>query len=125
MAQENRPSGLHLLATAESTRHLQPTYKTVRDTSPDIRLHGVGVLFSTWELVSHDLQLQSRALTSGVLKTTGCPIPRRVDPARARKVPQDSRPLFAPKRMKSSLAVARAAIPHSHDPSTIYTQGAH
>ena len=83
MTQENQPSGLNLLATPELTRHPQPTYKTLRDNSPVMRLDGVGVLVSTWELVDevlHDPQLYSSALTSGVLKNDRPLIPLQVDP---------------------------------------------
>ena len=55
LTQENQPSGLNLLATPELTRHPQPTYKTLRDNSPVMRIDGIGVLVSTWELVDEVL----------------------------------------------------------------------
>jgi cytochrome P450 len=103
LTQENQPSGLNLLATPELTRQPQPTYKTLRDTSPVLRLDGVGVLVSTWELVDevlHDPQLYSSALTSGVLKNDRPLIPLQVDPPEHAKFRKILDPLFAPKQMK-------------------------
>jgi cytochrome P450 len=102
MTQENQPSGLNLLATPELTRHPQPTYKTLRDNSPVMRLDGVGVLVSTWELVDevlHDPQLYSSALSSGVLKNDRPLIPLQVDPPEHAKFRKILDPLFAPKQM--------------------------
>ncbi|GAB5008865.1 cytochrome P450 [Mycobacterium avium] len=103
MTQENQPSGLNLLATPELTRQPQPTYKTLRDNSPVMRIDGIGVLVSTWELVDevlHNPQLYSSALTSGVLKNDRPLIPLQVDPPEHAKFRKILDPLFAPKQMK-------------------------
>jgi hypothetical protein len=46
---QNDPSGLGILASPELTRHPQPTYKMLRDSTPVLRVDGIGVLVSTWK----------------------------------------------------------------------------
>ena len=102
MTQESAASGLNLLAAPELTRHPQPTYKILRDSSPVMRVDGIGVLVSTWELVDevlHKPELFSSALTSGVLKNERPLIPLQVDPPAHGKFRKILDPLFAPKRM--------------------------
>jgi cytochrome P450 len=104
MTQENETSGLGLLAAPELTRHPQPTYKMLRDSSPVLRVDGIGVLVNTWELVDevlHQPQLYSSALTSGVLKNERPLIPLQIDPPEHGKFRRILDPLFAPKRMKT------------------------
>ncbi|BCZ24674.1 cytochrome P450 [Mycobacterium senriense] len=104
MTQENDLSGLGLLAAPELTRHPQPTYKMLRDSAPVMRVDGIGVLVSTWELVDevlHNPQMYSSALTSGVLKNDRPLIPLQIDPPEHGKFRKILDPLFAPKRMKA------------------------
>ena len=104
MTQENELSGLGLLASPELTRHPQPTYKMLRDSAPVMRVDGIGVLVSTWELVDevlHSPQLYSSALTSGILKNERPLIPLQIDPPEHGKFRKILDPLFAPKRMKA------------------------
>lgn len=103
MTQEYDVSGLGLLATPELTRDPQPTYKMLRDSAPVMRVDGIGVLVSTWELadeVLHDPKLYSSALTSGMLKNDRPLIPLQIDPPEHGKFRKILDPLFAPKRMK-------------------------
>lgn len=104
VTQEYETSGLNLLAAPELTRHPQPTYKMLRDSSPVMRVDGIGVLVSTWELVDevlHKPELYSSALTSGILKNDRPLIPLQIDPPEHGKFRKILDPLFAPKRMKS------------------------
>ncbi|WP_460359083.1 hypothetical protein [Mycobacterium sp. ZZG] len=69
-----------------------------------MRIDGIGVLVSTWELVDevlHNPQLFSSALTSGVLKNERPLIPLQVDPPAHGKFRKILDPLFAPKQMKA------------------------
>jgi cytochrome P450 len=104
VTQEYETSGLNLLAAPELTRHPQPTYKMLRESSPVMRVDGIGVLVSTWDLVDevlHKPELYSSALTSGILKNDRPLIPLQVDPPEHGKFRKILDPLFAPKRMKS------------------------
>ncbi|GLV10638.1 cytochrome P450 [Mycobacterium intracellulare subsp. chimaera] len=104
MTQEQDLSGLGLLAAPELTRNPQPTYKMLRDSAPVMRVDGIGVLVSTWELVDevlHSPQLYSSALTSGILKNERPLIPLQIDPPEHRKFRKILDPLFAPKRMQA------------------------
>ncbi|WP_083179903.1 cytochrome P450 [Mycobacterium scrofulaceum] len=112
MTQEDDVSGLGLLAAPELTRHPQPTYKMLRDSAPVMRVDGIGVLVSTWELVDevlHNPHLYSSALTSGVLKNDRPLIPLQIDPPEHGKFRKILDPLFAPKRMKA-LEVSISAL---------------
>ncbi len=103
MTQEQDLSGLGLLAAPELTRHPQPTYRMLRDNAPVTRVDGIGVLVSTRDLVDvvlHDPQLYSSALTSGILKNDRPLIPLQVDPPEHGKFRKILDPLFAPRRMK-------------------------
>lgn len=104
MTQEYETSGMNLLAAPELTRHPQPTYKMMRESSAVMRVEGIGVLVSTWELVDevlHKPELYSSALTSGVLKNDRPLIPLQIDPPEHGKFRKILDPLFAPKRMKA------------------------
>ena len=104
MTQEQDLSGLGLLASPELTRHPQPTYKMLRDSAPVMRVDGIGVLVSTWELVDevlHNPALYSSALASGILKNDRPLIPLQVDPPEHGKFRKILDPLFAPRRMKA------------------------
>lgn len=104
MTQEHDVSGLGLLAAPELTRNPQPTYKMLRESAPVMRVEGIGVLVSTWELVDqvlHNPQVYSSALTSGVLKNERPLIPLQIDPPEHGKFRKILDPLFAPKRMKA------------------------
>ena len=104
MTQEQDLSGLGLLAAPELTRHPQPTYKMLRDSAPVMRVDGIGVLVSTWELVDevlHNPALYSSALASGILKNDRPLIPLQVDPPEHGKFRKILDPLFAPRRMKA------------------------
>lgn len=104
MTQEQDLSGLGLLAAPELTRHPQPTYKMLRDSTPVMRVDGIGVLVSTWELVDevlHNPALYSSALASGILKNDRPLIPLQVDPPEHGKFRKILDPLFAPRRMKA------------------------
>ncbi|WP_406814961.1 cytochrome P450 [Mycobacterium sp. M23085] len=112
MTQENDSPGLGLLAAPELTRNPQPIYKMLRDSAPVMRVDGVGVLVSTWELVDevlHNPQLYSSALTSGMLKNDRPLIPLQIDPPEHGKFRKILDPLFAPKRMKA-LEASMAAL---------------
>jgi cytochrome P450 len=104
MTQEQDLSGLGLLASPELTRHPQPTYKMLRDSAPVMRVDGIGVLVSTWELVDevlHNPALYSSALASGILKNDRPLIPLQIDPPEHGKFRKILDPLFAPRRMKA------------------------
>lgn len=104
MTQQYETSGLNLLASPELTRRPQPTYKLLRDSAPVMRVDGIGVLVSTWELVDevlHHPELFSSALTSGILKNERPLIPLQVDPPEHGKFRKILDPLFAPKKMKA------------------------
>ena len=104
VTQEYETSGLNLLAAPELTRHPQPTYQMLRESSPVMRVDGIGVLVSTWDLVDevlHKPELYSSALTSGILKNDRPLIPLQVDPPEHGKFRKILDPLFAPKRMKA------------------------
>jgi cytochrome P450 len=104
MTQEQDLSGLGLLAAPELTRHPQPTYKMLRDSAPVMRVDGIGVLVSTWELVDevlHNPALYSSALASGILKNHRPLIPLQIDPPEHGKFRKILDPLFAPRRMKA------------------------
>jgi cytochrome P450 len=76
----------------------------LRESSPVMRVDGIGVLVSTWELVDevlHKPELYSSALTSGVLKNDRPLIPLQIDPPEHGKFRKILDPLFAPKRMKA------------------------
>lgn len=113
MTQEQDLSGLGLLASPELTRRPQPTYKMLRDSAPVMRVDGIGVLVSTWDLadgVLHDPQLFSSALTSGVLKNDRPLIPLQIDPPEHGKFRKILDPLFAPRRMKGLEASIAALV---------------
>jgi cytochrome P450 len=113
VTQEYETSGLNLLAAPELTRHPQPTYKMLRESSPVMRVDGIGVLVSTWELVDevlHKPELYSSALTSGILKNDRPLIPLQIDPPEHGKFRKILDPLFAPKRMKSLEASVAALV---------------
>jgi cytochrome P450 len=104
MTQEQDLSGLGLLASPELTRHPQPTYTMLRESAPVMRVDGIGVLVSTWELVDevlHNPALYSSALASGILKNDRPLIPLQVDPPEHGKFRKILDPLFAPRRMKA------------------------
>jgi cytochrome P450 len=90
-------------AGPELMRSPQPVYQTLRETSPVLRVDGIGVLVTTWELADHVLhepQLFSSAMTAGVLGNDRPLIPLQVDPPAHSKYRKILDPLFSPKRMK-------------------------
>ncbi|MCK9904588.1 cytochrome P450 [Frankia sp. Cpl3] len=84
-------------------RHPQATYGLLRDTSPVMRVDGVGVLVSSWALVDealHHPDAFSSALHTGRLGNHRPLIPLEVDPPDHRKFRRILDPLFSPQRMK-------------------------
>src|SRR6187401_1057275 len=83
MTQPNQTDGLNMLASPELTRHPQPTYEALRASAPVMRVEGIGILVTTWELVDevlHKPKIYSSALTSGILKNERPLIPLQLDP---------------------------------------------
>jgi hypothetical protein len=72
VSQSGEPGSLNLLANAELTRRPQPTYKMLRESSPVMRVDGIGVLVSSWELVDevlHKPEIYSDSVPwSGVIR---------------------------------------------------------
>jgi cytochrome P450 len=90
-------------AHSDLARAPQPTYQALRETSPALRVDGVGVLVTTRAMVDEVLRHPdtfSSALTSGHLKTERPLIPLEVDPPDHRKFRKLLDPLFAPRRMQ-------------------------
>jgi cytochrome P450 len=104
LTEPNEPAGLNLLATPELTRHPQPTYKMLRDSSPVMRVDGIGVLVSTWELVDevlHKPEIYSSEFSVANLKNERPLIPLQIDPPAHAKFRKILDPLFAPKKMQA------------------------
>jgi cytochrome P450 len=103
MTQPNQTDGLNMLASPELTRHPQPTYEALRASAPVMRVEGIGILVTTWELVDevlHKPKIYSSALTSGILKNERPLIPLQLDPPAHGKFRKILDPLFSPKKMK-------------------------
>ncbi|WP_236591276.1 cytochrome P450 [Mycobacterium paraintracellulare] len=104
MSQSGEPGGLNLLANAELTRRPQPTYKMLRESSPVMRVDGIGVLVSSWGLVDevlHKPEIYSSAFSAASLKNERPLIPLQIDPPDHRKFRKILDPLFAPKKMQA------------------------
>jgi cytochrome P450 len=103
VTQPNQTEGLNLLASPELTRRPQPTYAALRASAPVMRVDGIGVLVTTWQLVDevlHNPKVYSSALTSGILKNERPLIPLQIDPPAHGKFRKILDPLFSPKKMK-------------------------
>jgi cytochrome P450 len=92
------------LMSPELARSPQPTYATLRDGSPVLRVDGVGVVVSSRagvEQVLRDPAAFSSNMSAHDLKTERPLIPLQIDPPAHRKYRRILDPLFAPQRMKA------------------------
>jgi cytochrome P450 len=113
VTQPDQTEGLNLLASPELTRHPQPTYAALRASAPVMRVDGIGVLVTTWQLVDevlHSPKVYSSALTSGILKNERPLIPLQIDPPAHGNFRKMLDPLFSPKKMKPLEASIEALV---------------
>jgi cytochrome P450 len=100
---ESYGSGLSELMNPELARNPQPMYSMLRESSPVLRLDGVGVIVSSRAGVDEVLRhpdLFSSSMSAHDLKTKRPLIPLQIDPPDHRKYRKILDPLFAPQRMK-------------------------
>jgi cytochrome P450 len=92
------------LMSPELARNPQPAYVLLRESSPVMRLDGVGVIVSSREGVDEVLRnpdVFSSNMSAHDLKTKRPLIPLQIDPPDHRKYRKILDPLFAPPRMKA------------------------
>jgi cytochrome P450 len=92
------------LMSPELARNPQPAYTMLRESSPVMRLDGVGVIVSSRsgvEAVLRNPDLFSSNMSAHDLKTKRPLIPLQVDPPAHRAYRRILDPLFAPQRMKA------------------------
>jgi cytochrome P450 len=92
------------LMSPELARNPQPAYAMLRESSPVMRLDGVGVIVSSREGVDEVLRnpdVFSSSMSAHDLKTKRPLIPLQIDPPDHRKYRKILDPLFAPPRMKA------------------------
>jgi len=92
------------LMSPELARNPQPAYVMLRDSSPVMRLDGVGVIVSSRAGVDEVLrnpEVFSSNMSAHDLKTKRPLIPLQIDPPDHRKYRKILDPLFAPPRMKA------------------------
>lgn len=91
------------LMNPEVARHPQPVYAALQETSPVMRLDGVGVIVSSRagvdEVLRHP-EVFSSSTTAHDMKTRRPLIPLQVDPPDHRKYRKLLDPLFAPQRVR-------------------------
>lgn len=101
---ESYGTGLAELMNPELARNPQPTYATLQEDSPVMRVDGVGVIVSSRAGVDELLRnpdTYSSNMSAHDLKTRRPLIPLQVDPPDHRKYRKLLDPLFAPQRMKA------------------------
>jgi cytochrome P450 len=92
------------LMSPELARNPQPAYAMLRESSPVMRLDGIGVIVSAREGVDEVLRnpdVFSSNMSAHDLKTKRPLIPLQIDPPDHRKYRKILDPLFAPPRMKA------------------------
>jgi len=92
------------LMSPELARNPQPTYAVLRETTPVMRLDGVGVIVSSRAGVDDVLRhpdVFSSNMSAHDLKTRRPLIPLQIDPPDHRKYRRILDPLFSPPRMKA------------------------
>jgi cytochrome P450 len=92
------------LMSPELARNPQPMYVTLRESSPVMRVDGVGTIVTSRSGVDHVLrapELFSSNMSAHDLKTARPLIPLQIDPPAHRTYRKILDPLFAPQRMKA------------------------
>jgi len=95
---------LAALMSPELARNPQPAYAMLRESSPVLRLDGVGVIVSTRASVDEVLrnpEVFSSNMSAHDLKTARPLIPLQIDPPDHRKYRKILDPLFSPTRMRA------------------------
>jgi cytochrome P450 len=90
------------LMSPELARNPRPTYVTLRESTPVLRVDGVGVVVTSRsgvDEVLHDPDVFSSNMSAHDLKTERPLIPLQIDPPAHRKYRRILDPLFAPQRM--------------------------
>src|SRR3954452_10799100 len=88
---------------ADLARNPQPTYQALLESSPVLRVDGVGVIVSARAVIDevlHDPQLFSSNMSATDLKTRRPLIPLQTDPPAQRKYRKILDPLLAPQKMR-------------------------
>lgn len=100
---ESYGAGLAELMSPELARNPQPMYQMLQQTSPVLRVDGVGVIVTSREGVEEVLRnpdVFSSGTTAHDMKTRRPLIPLQIDPPDHKKYRKLLDPLFAPQRMK-------------------------
>jgi cytochrome P450 len=106
MTERTQTDGLALaeLMSPELARNPQPMYRMLRESSPVLRVDGVGVVVTSRsgvDQVLRDPGLFSSSMSAHDLKTERPLIPLQIDPPAHRTYRKILDPLFAPQRMRS------------------------